>query len=74
VPFAADINGDGRDDLVSFARGTLGRVYAARSTGATFTGTNWIWTSGMCLGDDSCGLADVDGDGRADALAFHRHD
>ena len=73
VPFAGDVNHDGKDDLVSFARDAGGHVYAARSNGAAFVGTNWVWTTGLCIGDDVCGLADVTGDGRADALAFGRN-
>ena len=73
MPFAGDVNHDGKDDLVSFARDAGGHVYAARSNGAAFVGTNWVWTTGLCIGDDVCGLADVTGDGRADALAFGRN-
>jgi len=72
LPFAGDLDGDGKDDIVSFARGAAGNVYAARSDGTSFVGSNWLWTTNLCLFDDVCGLGDVTGDGRADALAFNR--
>ncbi|MBL8621227.1 MAG: VCBS repeat-containing protein [Myxococcales bacterium] len=73
LPFAGDVDGDGKDDIVAFARGTLGRVYVARSNGSSaFVGQNAIWTTNLCLGTDTCAVADYTGDGKADALAFHR--
>jgi hypothetical protein len=70
----ADVNGDGRADAVAFVKSTqagvlFGDVYVALSTGSGFGG-NQKWSDLMCVGDEDCGLADVNGDGRADAVAF----
>jgi hypothetical protein len=73
LPFVGDVTGDGKDDIVSFQRGSLGRVYVARSNGASFVGTNWIWTDDICKGTDTCAVGDVTGDGKADALGFTRN-
>jgi hypothetical protein len=70
VPAVADVNGDGKDDVVTFVRGSFGPVYAATSSGSGFAGG--LWASGQCLQNDVCALADVTGDGKADALAFKR--
>ncbi|WP_153263718.1 hypothetical protein [Nonomuraea phyllanthi] len=38
----ADVNGDGKDDVVTFTRGTLNDVYVALSTGTAFgAGVKW---------------------------------
>jgi V8-like Glu-specific endopeptidase len=36
LPGTGDFNGDGKDDIVTFTRGTAGDVYVALSTGAKF--------------------------------------
>jgi hypothetical protein len=69
----ADVNGDGRDDLVTFTRGSTGDVYVALSTGnGWFNGTGWKWHDSFCYGSEICEVGDVTGDGRADILAFTR--
>jgi hypothetical protein len=73
TPLAGDINGDGRDDIVTFTKGTEGKVFAALSTGASFSGKGVMWTDGFCLDKDVCQLSDVTGNGRADAIAFKRN-
>ncbi len=72
IPAVGDINGDGRDDIVTFLRGNQGHVYAATSSGGGFNGYAWLWSTGLCLAQDVCAVADVTGDGRADALGFKR--
>ena len=73
IPLVGDFNGDGRDDIVTFLKGNQGQVYAATSTGSSFVGTGWLWSTGLCLQNDVCGLADVTGDRRADAIGFKRN-
>jgi hypothetical protein len=68
-----DVNGDGKADAVSFVRSTRpaqdGDVYVALSTGSGFAGAV-RWSDFMCRLAETCALADVDGDGRADAVSF----
>lgn len=65
----ADVNGDGRADLVAFARGAAPRVRVALSTGNGF-GPAAEWTDYACLDGEVCKLADINGDGRADIVVF----
>jgi len=73
TPAVGDIDGDGRDDIVTFVKGTTGLIYAATSTGSGFAGSGWLWSTGLCLQNDVCAVADVTGDGKADALGFKRN-
>ena len=70
---AGDIDGDGRADLLTFTRGSSADVYAALSNGAAFVGIS-TWHSNFCPGTAVPAVADVDGDGKADIIAFHRAD
>jgi hypothetical protein len=72
--FLADVNGDGRDDVVGF--GNPG-VVVSTSTGTAFTapGVLWVNTYGYQSGGWQIAyhprmMADVDGDGRADVVGF----
>jgi hypothetical protein len=72
----ADVNRDGKADIVSFARGADGTnaVYVGLSNGAGF-GPRTMWSASFCtkrgtFTSETCGVADVNGDGRADAVAF----
>ncbi len=66
----ADVDGDGRLDAVGFAdKG----VWVARSTGAAFeTPSIWLSSFGVAhgYGEAIRQMADVDGDGRDDIVAF----
>lgn len=72
VPVVADINGDGKDDLLTFTRGTSKRVYAALSTGTSFQGTGQLWHDNFCKGEAVPATGDVNGDGKDDIIAFNR--
>ena len=63
----ADMNGDGRDDLVAFTTGE--ETWVALSDGARF-GAPALWGRDSCGALDTCRLADVDADGKADVIAF----
>ena len=69
----ADINGDGRSDLVAIPppnRWNSGRVYVGLSSGSQFG----PWVSSVAMLDtnvsDIINFADVDGDGRSDLIAI----
>jgi hypothetical protein len=64
-----DVDGDGRADAVAFTRGGNARVLVAASTGGGFTGAQQV-NGSFCLDGQECLVADVNGDHRADAIAF----
>ncbi len=66
--FLADVNGDGRDDAVTFDRET-GKWTVATLNGQIF-GAPSVWLDGHGAGSDSQYMADVNGDGRDDAIIF----
>ncbi|MEV4412781.1 S8 family serine peptidase [Catellatospora sp. NPDC049609] len=67
----SDVNGDGRDDVVSFERGANAAVHVALSDGAGF-GPAVRWHEHFSAGNEVPLLGDVDGDGRADLITFAR--
>ncbi|MFG1887385.1 S8 family serine peptidase [Micromonospora sp. NPDC049051] len=67
----ADVNGDGRDDVVSFTRGTSADVHVALSNGASF-GAATVWHTYFAAGQEFPVLGDVNGDGRDDLITFTR--
>ncbi len=69
-----DVNGDGRDDIITFLRDTQldeerGNVYVALSTGSSFEESE-VWHDFFCDADQVCAVGDVDGNNRDDILAF----
>ncbi|OLF11577.1 N-acetylmuramoyl-L-alanine amidase [Actinophytocola xinjiangensis] len=68
-PGVADVNGDGRDDIVVFTRGTLGDVYVALSTGSGF-GASAKWHDWFSVGGELPRIGDFNGDGKADIATF----
>jgi hypothetical protein len=72
-----DVNGDGRDDLITFVRGgssfgaAQGDVYVAHSNGTGF-GQGVKLHDWFCIALEVCKTGDVNGDGRDDLIAFVR--
>ncbi|MBB5868282.1 hypothetical protein F4553_001661 [Allocatelliglobosispora scoriae] len=65
-----DVNGDHRDDAITFTQGTLADVYVAPSTGSGFAGTSVKWQEFFSIGGETALTGDVNGDGRDDAITF----
>jgi hypothetical protein len=72
----ADVAGDGKLDVVSFTRGEKGKISVAASTGTSFGGTSVFAGSNtsnrFCTDRQVCLFGNVDGKGKADAVAFLR--
>ena len=70
-----DVNGDGRDDAVVFFKdgGLGGNWYVSLSNGGTFGPGYTQWKSGHGIGSDYQWLADVNDDGRDDAIVAFRN-
>jgi len=71
VPAVGDVNGDGRDDIITFSRNAAADVFVALSTGTGF-GPSSKWQDFFALAGEHPGVADVNGDGRADLVVFTR--
>jgi hypothetical protein len=76
-PMLGDVNGDGKADLV-FERPqgsgpeVRNQILVSRSTGTNFLAPE-VWSENACPQKDGCviyALADVNGDGNADLIAF----
>ena len=65
-----DFNGDCRDDIVTFTKGTQGEVFVALSSGTEFIGTGWRWGVNTCTKDQLCVIGDFDNDRKDDIAAI----
>jgi subtilisin family serine protease len=72
VPLVGDFNGDGRDDIAAFTRGSTADVYVALSNGSSFVGTAVRWHASFAFGSEIPLVGDFNGDGRDDIAAFTR--
>ncbi|MBB5868283.1 hypothetical protein F4553_001662 [Allocatelliglobosispora scoriae] len=69
-PRVGDVNGDGKDDIVTFTCNADADVYAAVSNGNGFVGTTVKWNDFFCTAGEFPYLADVNGDGKDDIVVF----
>ncbi|WP_344648088.1 VCBS repeat-containing protein [Cryptosporangium japonicum] len=71
IPAVGDVNGDGKDDVVAFRRGSTPTVSVALSTGRSFRAAT-AWHRWFAPGTSIPAVGDVNGDRRADLVAFAR--
>jgi hypothetical protein len=69
-PAVGDVNGDGRDDIVTFTGGAAADVYVSLSDGTKFVQDGWKWHDDLAGGTAKAALGDVNGDGRDDVISF----
>ncbi|RZS36853.1 VCBS repeat protein [Herbihabitans rhizosphaerae] len=74
VPRIGDVNGDGRDDLITFTGGDRADSYVSLSSGSVFRHAIWKWHDHFALGNEVTGTGDFNGDGRDDIVTFMRGD
>ncbi|MBM7863507.1 trypsin-like serine protease [Lentzea nigeriaca] len=73
-PAVGDFNGDGKDDIATFTRGTSADVYVATSNGSSFVGTAVKWHDWFAAYSEIPGTGDFNGDGKDDVVTFTRGD
>ena len=69
---SGDFNGDGRDDVVTFTRGSSADVFVALSNGSRFVGTGVKWHDWFSINNEIPGTGDFNGDGKDDVVTFTR--
>lgn len=65
--FVGDVNGDGKDDAITYNSGGVWNVALSNSNGFNAPAQ---WTSNHGIGSDKQFLADVNGDGKKDAIVY----
>ncbi|WP_027344377.1 N-acetylmuramoyl-L-alanine amidase [Hamadaea tsunoensis] len=73
IPAVGDVNGDGKDDIITFTHDGLGDVYVALSTGTGF-GAGVKWNDWFAPAGETPAVGDVNGDGKADIITFTQGD
>jgi hypothetical protein len=66
---AGDVNGDGREDIIAFTRGTAKDVWVSLSNGSIFGGPQ-KWSDFFCRTGEICKVAHVNDDAYADLVVF----
>ncbi|WP_208325877.1 N-acetylmuramoyl-L-alanine amidase [Amycolatopsis arida] len=72
TPLTGDVNGDGKDDIITFTHGPAADVYVALSTGTGF-GPGVKWHDYFSPSGEVPAVGDVNGDGKADIVTFTRN-
>lgn len=66
------MNGDGRDDIVTFTRGDQADVFVSLSDGGRFVEDSWKWHDWFAPNEEIPGTGDFNGDGKDDVVTFTR--
>ncbi|MEV6907718.1 trypsin-like serine protease [Amycolatopsis sp. NPDC051071] len=72
IPAVGDFDGDGKDDIAVFTRGTGADVYVANSNGVRFVGNAVKWHDNFAYGAELPAIGDFTGDGKADIVTYTR--